>query len=69
MKKYWYIAILGPLFMVIEVLMDMVLSVYMAKMVDNGIMTGNLDNVIKYGLIMLLIVFVGVTCVTNVKCI
>lgn len=60
MKKYWYIAILGPLFMVIEVLMDMVLSSYMAKMVDNGIMTGNIDNVIKYGLIMLLIVFVGV---------
>lgn len=60
MKKYWYIAILGPLFMVVEVLMDMVLSSYMAKMVDNGIMTGNIDNVIKYGLIMLLIVFVGV---------
>ena len=60
MKKYWYIAILGPLFMVLEVLMDMVLTNYMAKMVDNGIMTGNLDNVIKYGLMMLLIVLVGV---------
>lgn len=60
MKKYWYIAIFGPIFMVIEVLMDMVLSNYMAKMVDDGIMTQNLDNVIKYGLIMLAIVFIGV---------
>ena len=60
MKKYWYIAIFGPIFMVIEVLMDMVLSNYMAKMVDDGIMTQNLDNVIKYGLIMLGVVFVGV---------
>ena len=60
MKKYWYIAIFGPIFMVLEVLMDMVLSNYMAKMVDDGIMTQNLDNVIKYGLIMLAVVFIGV---------
>ena len=60
MKKYWYIAIFGPIFMILEVLMDMVLSSYMAKMVDDGIMTQNLDNVIKYGLIMLAIVFIGV---------
>ena len=60
MKKYWYIAIFGPIFMVLEVLMDMVLSSYMAKMVDDGIMTQNLDNVVKYGLIMLAVVFIGV---------
>ena len=60
MKKYWYIAIFGPLFMVLEVMMDMVLSDYMAKMVDYGIMTKNIDNVIKYGLMMLLVVFIGV---------
>ena len=60
MKKYWYIAIFGPIFMILEVLMDMVLTSYMAKMVDDGIMTQNLENVIKYGLIMLGVVFVGV---------
>ena len=60
MKKYWYIAIFGPIFMVLEVCMDMFLSDYMAKMVDDGIMTQNIDNVIKYGLIMLAIVFIGV---------
>ena len=60
MKKYWYIAIFGPIFMILEVCMDMVLSDYMAKMVDDGIMTQNIDNVIKYGLIMLAIVFIGV---------
>ena len=49
MKKYWYLAILAPLFMVIEVGMDMVLTMYMQQMVDNGISIGSMENVIKYG--------------------
>ncbi len=60
-KKYWYFAILAPIFMLIEVLMDFMLSQYMEKTVDYGIQASNLDNVIKYGLMMLLIVFIGVT--------
>ena len=62
MKKYWYIAMFGPLFMIFEVLMDMLLSQYMGKMIDDGIMTANLGNVIHYGLMMLTIVLVGVIC-------
>lgn len=61
LKKYWYFAILAPLFMILEVAMDLVLSSYMEKMIDEGIMTSNMDNVIKFGLIMLGIVIVGVT--------
>lgn len=60
LKKYWYFAILGPTFMMAEVAMDLMLTSYMEKIVDYGIQTSNLDNIIKYGLMMLAIVFIGV---------
>lgn len=61
-KKYWYLALLAPSFMFLEVLMDMLLTQYMEKMVDFGVQTGNLNNIIKYGLLMLLFLFIGVVC-------
>lgn len=62
LKKYWYLAILAPSFMVLEVLMDMVLNQYMEKMIDYGIQTTNIDNVIYYGGYMIGIVLIGVVC-------
>ena len=59
-KKYWYFAVFAPLFMLVEVMMDMMMANYMQKIVDFGIQVGNLENVIKYGLIMLLLLFIGV---------
>ncbi|UKI50202.1 MAG: hypothetical protein L6U99_01710 [Clostridium sp.] len=60
LKKYWYFAILAPLFMIVEVGMDMLLTMYMSKMINYGVQTGNMDKIISYGLLMLLIVFIGV---------
>ncbi|MCQ2798157.1 MAG: ABC transporter ATP-binding protein/permease [Bacilli bacterium] len=62
LKHYWWAAVLAPVFMIAEVGMDMVLSLYMEKMVDFGISTGNIENVYKYGLIMLGVLVVGVAC-------
>lgn len=61
-KKYWYFAILAPTFMFLEVFMDMLLTLFMEKMVDFGVQTGNINNIIKYGLLMLLFLFIGVAC-------
>ncbi|MGN1295995.1 MAG: ABC transporter ATP-binding protein, partial [Bacilli bacterium] len=61
-KKYWYLALLAPTFMFLEVLMDMLLTQYMEKMVDFGVQTNNIDNIIKYGMLMLLFLFIGVAC-------
>ena len=61
-KKYWYFAILAPTFMFLEVFMDMLLTLIMEKMVDFGVQTGNINNIIKYGLLMLLFLFIGVAC-------
>lgn len=62
MKKNWFIALLAPLFMIGEVAMDLLLSQYMEYMIDYGIQTENMNNVIKFGFIMLGIVLIGVTC-------
>lgn len=62
LKRYWYFAIFAPLFMILEVTMDLVLSQYMEKMIDYGIQTENLDNVFKYGGIMVGVLLIGVVC-------
>ena len=58
-KPYTLFAILGPLFMCIEVVMDLLQPTIMQKMIDTGI--ANQDNayVIKLGLMMLLFAFIG----------
>ena len=47
-KKYWYFAILAPTFMFLEVFMDMLLTLFMEKMVDFGVQTGNINNIINW---------------------
>ena len=62
LRKYWWAALLAPLFMIGEVAMDMLIAGQMQKIIDEGISTGNLSNVINFGLGMLAMVFVGVVC-------
>lgn len=60
LKKYWWAALLAPIFMVIEVLMDMSLTGQMQQMVDYGIPSKNIELIITIGTKMVLIVFIGV---------
>ena len=60
LKKYWWAAILAPIFMVIEVSMDMLLTSQMQQMIDYGIPSRDLDKILNIGLIMIGIVFIGV---------
>jgi len=62
LKKYWYKAILAPLFMIFEVLMDMLIVDRMEVMIDVTIPSGSITEILKVGLVMLLYVFVGVIC-------
>lgn len=62
LKQYWFLALLAPSFMILEVLMDMFLNQYMEKMIDFGIQTTNLDNILYYGGYMVGIVLIGVIC-------
>ena len=59
MKKYWFFAILAPLFMVVEVLMDLRQPLLMAEIVDVHLINGDIQAIILTGLKMLGLVFLG----------
>lgn len=64
-KKYWYYAVLAPLFMLGEVISDLLQPQFMAKIVDDGVLgvnnggVGDINVVINTGLIMIGIVILG----------
>lgn len=67
LKKYWHFALLAPIFMIFEVLMDMAITDYMGKMIDTvnsfepGIDTNIfIQTILKYGGMMLGLVIIGV---------
>lgn len=59
--QYKKASILTPLFAVLEVVMETLLPIMMANIIDQGISAGNMPNVMKYGLIMLLMAAVSLT--------
>jgi ATP-binding cassette subfamily B multidrug efflux pump len=59
LKPYWKAALLAPLFMLLEVYMDLLQPKYMASIVNNGIMTGDLPHIQKTGLMMLVVALIG----------
>ena len=60
LKKYWWAALLAPIFMVIEVAMDLSLTKHMAQMVDVTIPSGNINEILILGLTMIGTVLIGV---------
>lgn len=60
LRQYWYAAVLAPIFMIIEVTMDMNLTKLMAEMIDIGIPSKDLSKIINIGLTMITIVTIGV---------
>ncbi len=58
-KKYKTNAILTPLFMLLEVAMEMVIPLMMASIIDDGVNAGNMNHIYKMGIYMILIALVG----------
>lgn len=59
LKPYWFFAILSPLMMVIEVIVDLMQPKLMADIVDIGVVSGNFDYIISTGIKMLILVIIG----------
>lgn len=59
MKKHINYAILSPVFMILEVLTDIALPYLMAKIVDIGIQTQDINYVLKIGGLMVIIALLG----------
>lgn len=59
LKPYRKAAILAPLLMFIEVLMNLLQPTLLANIVDEGVNTGNISYIIKTGIIMIAISLIG----------
>ena len=59
LKKYWYFALLTPLFMVLEVSMDLVQPSLMSRIVDEGIVAGDIQLILNLGGQMLIFTVIG----------
>lgn len=59
LKKYWYFAILSPLFMILEVSMDLVQPSLMSRIVDDGIVGQNFGIILNLGIQMLIFTLLG----------
>ncbi|MBC5660446.1 ABC transporter ATP-binding protein [Anaerosacchariphilus sp. NSJ-68] len=60
--EYKKTAISAPIFIVFEVIFEMIIPMLMAVIIDNGLETGNINYVVKMGLVMLLVSFASLFC-------
>ncbi|MGN1119236.1 MAG: ABC transporter transmembrane domain-containing protein, partial [Oscillospiraceae bacterium] len=59
LRKYWYLAVLSPLCMILEVSMDLLQPSLMSRIVDEGVLGGRMDLIFSVGLKMLITLFIG----------
>lgn len=59
LKKYWLAAMLAPIFMMFEVLMDLFQPRLMSKIVDEGVLGGDMRLIVVTGLTMLGLLLIG----------
>ena len=66
LKPYWLTSIISPLFMLGEVVCDLILVDLMSDIVNDGVLAGNQSEIIRLGLMMLLTAalggFMGISC-------
>lgn len=60
LRPYWLYAIIGPLFMLVEVTMDLMQPRFMQRIVDVGIARLDMSVVLNTGLLMIGLAFIGV---------
>ncbi|MBQ3104556.1 MAG: ABC transporter ATP-binding protein [Lachnospiraceae bacterium] len=54
-REYKKASLLTPFFMVLEVMMEMIIPLMMASIIDDGIQAGNLSHILRMGVLMLLV--------------
>jgi len=59
LKPYWKAALLAPILMVIEVICDLSQPTLLARIVDYGIVKGDLSFILRTGLLMVGVAFIG----------
>ncbi len=62
LKKYWFYCLLAPIFMLGELTMDLLQPDMMKTIVDDGVLTSNMQVILTVGVRMVLLVVFGGTC-------
>ena len=61
-KQYRKASVLAAVFTVLEVILELIIPMLMASVIDNGIESGNINNVYFYGLCMIMTAVLGLVC-------
>ena len=61
-KQYRNASVLAAAFTVLEVILELIIPMLMAAVIDNGIESGNINNVYVYGLCMIMTAVLGLVC-------
>ena len=62
LKQFRKQVIIGPIFKLTEAIFELIVPIITAKMIDNGVRTGNVNYVWRMGGVMLLLGVVGLCC-------
>lgn len=60
-KEYKRDSFLTPMFMILEVIMEMIIPMLMASIIDRGVTQGNIGHIIKIGICMVFVAGVGLS--------
>ncbi|MBO7095340.1 MAG: ABC transporter ATP-binding protein, partial [Lachnospiraceae bacterium] len=58
-REYKWHSIVTPVFMILEVAMEMIVPYLMASIIDEGVYAGNMNHILKVGLYMVIAAVVG----------
>lgn len=61
-REYKTSAILAPVFTILEIILDTLIPYYMAKLIDNGVETGDMNYVVKVGCFLVVLTAVALFC-------
>ncbi len=60
-KEFKKDSILTPCFMIFEVIMEMIIPLLMASIIDHGVETGDIGHIYRTGVLMIVVAFAGLT--------
>lgn len=58
-KEFKRDSIITPLFMILEVIMEMIIPLLMASIIDEGVNAGNMNHILKIGGVMIVVAIIG----------
>ena len=58
-KEFKKASLMTPVFMILEVIMEMIIPLLMASIIDDGINAGNLNHIYKVGALMVMVALIG----------